>query len=111
MRVFDGDAETELKAGNPYFFTDAPDVIEMAGSYATGNQGENRTFYHWNHSLGDVINALIGAGLRIEFLHEFPVAARAKFAFMQKGDDNWWRLTRQHGLIPLLFSLQARKVS
>jgi hypothetical protein len=34
--------------------------------------------YVWDHTLGDVINSLIGAGLRIEFLHEFPYAARAK---------------------------------
>ena len=28
--------------------------------------------YEWPHSLGDIVCALIDAGLRIEFLHEFP---------------------------------------
>ena len=52
----------------------------------------------------------IDAGLTIEFLHEFPYAARAKFSFMEKGEDGWWRLPpEQHGTIPFLFSLQARK--
>jgi hypothetical protein len=48
--------------------------------------------------------------LQIEFLHEFPYAARAKFPFMEQGEDGWWRLPpHQHGTIPFLFSLQARK--
>jgi hypothetical protein len=60
--------------------------------------------------LGDVINSLISAGLAIEFLHEFPYAARAKFPMMEEGEDKWWRLrSHQHGTIPFLFSLQARK--
>ena len=41
--------------------------------------------YVWDFSMGDVINSLIEAGLAIEFLHEFPYAARAKFPFMGGG--------------------------
>ncbi|MCI0397179.1 MAG: class I SAM-dependent methyltransferase [Chloroflexi bacterium] len=108
MRILGAGSETELKLANPYFFP-GPDKIENVPSYATGGQGDMHTFYIWNHTLGEVINVLIGAGLRIEFLHEFPYAARAKFDGMKKGEDNWWRLTRQDGLIPFLFSLQARK--
>jgi SAM-dependent methyltransferase len=109
MRVFNAGSETELQVAGPYF-SDLPEKVEMVGSYATEGKGETVSFYMWNHSLGEVINALIAAGLQIEFLHEFPVAARAKFPCMEQGDDNWWRLTRQHNMIPLLFSLQARKV-
>jgi hypothetical protein len=54
---------------------------------------------------------LIHAGLQIDFLHEFPYAARAKFPFMQQRDDGWRHLPPdRHGAIPCLFSLQARKV-
>lgn len=28
--------------------------------------------YTWNHSLGEIVNALTSAGLLIEFVHEFP---------------------------------------
>lgn len=59
--------------------------------------------------MGDILNSLIDAGLHIEFLHEFPFAARAKFPHMVQGDDGWWRLPDRHGTIPFLFSLQARK--
>ncbi len=109
MRIFTADAETEIRVANPYFFTDEPERVASEGSYAAPDSGEQSTYFLWNHGLGDVVNALIAAGLCIEFLYEFPYAARAKFPSMQRGDDNWWRLTRQHGKIPFLFSLQARK--
>ena len=109
FRMFTSEDGTKMKLANPYFFSETPERVEMSGSYATDNQGEVASFYIWNHSLGEVINALISAGLRIEFVHEFPYAARAKFPFMQQGADGWWRLPEQYVQIPFLFSLQARK--
>jgi SAM-dependent methyltransferase len=109
FRMFTTEDGAKIKLANPYFFSETPERVEMAGSYATGNQGEAASFYIWNHSIGEVINALIAAGLRIEFLHEFPYAARAKFPFMQQGPDGWWRLPEGYVQIPFLFSLQARK--
>jgi hypothetical protein len=107
--MFTTEDETKIKLANPYFHTEAPDQVGMAGSYATEDKGETASFYIWNHSLGEVITSLIEAGLTIEFLHEFPYAARAKFPFMEKGPDGWWRLPAGYVQIPFLFSLQARK--
>jgi hypothetical protein len=60
--------------------------------------------------LGDVLDALLGAGLRLDFLHEFPFCPYQKLACMEQGPDGWWRLKGQGGSVPLLFSLKARKV-
>lgn len=109
FRMFTTEDKTKIQLANPYFFSETPERVEMSGSYATDNQGEAVTFYIWNHNMGEVINALINAGLCIEFLHEFPFAARAKFPFMEQGSDSWWYLPKQYVQIPLLFSLQARK--
>jgi len=109
FRMFTTGGETKIELANPYFFSETPERVEETGSYATENQGESASFYIWNHGLGEVINALIKAGLAIEFLHEFPFAARAKFPFMEKGSDGWWRLPVHYPQIPFLFSLQARK--
>jgi SAM-dependent methyltransferase len=110
FRVFRAKPEGEFRAERRYFFADEPQRIEATGSYATDNQGTAGVSYVWDHSLGEVINSLVDSGLRIEFLHEFPYAARAKFPFMEQGEDGWWRLPGpQHGTIPFLFSLQARK--
>lgn len=110
FRVFRPQPGDEFKAVRSYFYSAKPQRIEVNGSYATGNEGGTSVSYIWDHSLGDILNALITAGLQIEFLHEFPYAARAKFPFMEQGEDGWWRLpAHQHGTIPFLFSLQARK--
>ncbi|UCH61258.1 MAG: class I SAM-dependent methyltransferase [Anaerolineales bacterium] len=110
FRVFRAKPEAEFKAERSYFFSKEPQRIEATGSYATANLGTTGVSYVWDHSLGDVINSLVNAGLSIEFLHEYPFAARAKFPFMEQGEDGWWRLpSQQHGTIPFLFSLQARK--
>jgi SAM-dependent methyltransferase len=110
FRMFTTEGGTKIKLANPYFFAEIPDRVEATGSYATENQGEKASFYIWNHGIGDVLNALIDAGLTIEFLHEFPYAARAKFPFMEQGSDGWWHLPAKYPQIPFLFSLRARKV-
>ena len=111
FRVFRAKLQGEFKAERSYFFSEEPQRIEAAGSYATDNGGESGVYYVWDHGLGEVVDSLVGAGLRIEFLHEFPYAARAKSPFMEQGEDGWWRLPpHQHGTIPFLFSLQARKL-
>ena len=110
FRVFRSKPDGEIKAERSYFFSEEPQRIESTGSYATNDQGATGVSYIWDHSLGDVVNSLISADLQIEFLHEFPYAARAKFPFMEQGEDGWWRLSgNKHGTIPFLFSLQARK--
>lgn len=108
-RVFDS-GSAELKVANPYFFSDEPFRFETQGSYAA-ESGALLHGYNWNHSLSEVFNALIGAGLRIELFNEFPFTLRERIAGMVQGEDGLWRLTREHGMVPLLFSLQARKAS
>lgn len=109
MRVFSSDPVLGIKPDNPYFFSEQPYQAESTGSYASGFQGKSRTYYMWDHSLGEVINSVIDAGLRIEFLHEFPVALRAKFPIMVAGEDGYWRFPPEYSMIPLLFSLKAGK--
>ena len=110
MRVFDAGDEQHLRAAFPYFFTETPDKLENMSSYASDGQAQTTTFYNWNHSLSEVINTLLEAGLQLEFLHEFPFASRSKFPGMVEGEDKWWRFTDQrHEMVPMLFSLQARK--
>ena len=109
MRVFSSDPELGVKPDNPYFFTEEPYQAETEGTYATNFQGKKRTYYMWDHSLGEVINSLIDAGLQIEYLHEFQFALRAKFPNMVRGEDGYWRFPPEFSMIPLLFSLKAGK--
>ncbi len=110
FRIFREKPGGEFRAERRYFNSETPQRIESTGSYATGGEGTSGVSYVWDYSMGDVINSLVDAGLLIEYLHEFPFAARAKFSFMEQGEDGWWRLPEPYdGTIPFLFSLQARK--
>ena len=109
MRIFSSDPELGVKPDNPYFFHEEPYKAETAGSYATDFEGEKRTYYMWDHSIGEVINSIINAGLRIEYLHEFPFTLRQKFKNMVQSQDGYWRFPPEFSMIPLLFSLKAGK--
>jgi SAM-dependent methyltransferase len=109
FRVFRSKPEGEFWAEGSYFFDPEPDKYVGQLSYAVEVEGKTTTQYIWNHHMGEIMNSLINAGLQIEFLHEFPFAARAKFPFMVQDEDGWWRLPEQHSTIPFLFTLQARK--
>ena len=83
--------------------------MEVEGSYADRNaQVKQKVEYEWVHSLSEVLNALIGAGLRIQFLHEFPFPILAQFPeLMEQGLDGLWHLKEDGDSLPLLFSLKA----
>jgi len=98
---------SELKIAYSYFHTLEPTKWGPGSSYADPNAKVSHPSYEWTHSLSDVLNSLISAGLRIEFVHEFPVCAFQRFPAMEQDKDGWWRLKGDN--IPLTFSLRATK--
>jgi SAM-dependent methyltransferase len=92
----------------PYFHTPEPMLEIDRGSYG-GAAGTGVVKYEWFHSLSDVINALIGAGLRIEFVHEFPFTTYKSHAWLTQGDDGLWRYEAVPNSIPLMFSIRATR--
>jgi SAM-dependent methyltransferase len=109
--IFDDDErKTGVRIAYSYFYLPEPYRWQDDGSYADpGAHVEQPVTYEWQHSLSDILNALIAAGLRIEFLHEFPFCMFRKFACMQQGADGWWRPAGYGDMLPMLFSLQAVK--
>ncbi len=94
----------------PYFATREPMKWQTEGTYADRSaKVEHNVSYEWTHSLSDVLNALIGAGLKIEFVHEFPFCICGILPFMEQGPDGWWRLKDQEQAIPFTFSVKATK--
>lgn len=97
----DPDDATGLRfaAAHPYFHAATlPPEETSAGA-----------IYSWSYGLGEVISALISAGLRLEYLHEFPLAFYQRFPTLVRGEDGWWRWPTPERTLPLLFSLRARK--
>ena len=110
--VFESERDTtELKVSYSYFHTPQPTKWEGEGTYADKDARVINPTFEWTHPLGDIINALISAGLRIEFLHEFPYMGEDHYPFMKKGKDGWWRVKGNKETIPLMFSIKATKCS
>jgi SAM-dependent methyltransferase len=101
---------SELTLAYPYFHDPQPIREEVRGTYADPQaRVQNTVDYTWQHGMGDIVNALIGAGLRLEFLHEFPFLMFPLVPSMTQGPDGWWRLPADKNSLPLLFSVKARK--
>ena len=103
--VFEASVGGDLVPTHSYFhhehFTEGGEP-----SYAGKEIIETPT-YEWQHSLGDIVCALINAGLRIEFLHEFPFTCYQALPVMERGKDGWWRLPKHYDSFPQIFSIRA----
>jgi hypothetical protein len=67
----------------------------------------------WQHSMGDIVNALIGAGLAIEWLHEFPLCAWKVVAGCEVVERSvagqvYYGRPASEMQLPLMFSIRAR---
>lgn len=109
LSIYDLDETGQLVASYPYF---NKAEIQCHSDVTYGDRSKklrNTTSYQWDHTLSDVINALITAGLTIEFVHEFPYGAYEKFpGLMFKDQDGWWKF-KANQFIPMLFSIKATK--
>ncbi|MCM3747914.1 class I SAM-dependent methyltransferase [Paenibacillus pasadenensis] len=98
-----------LEMRYPYFDNEAL-RCESATTY-TGDPDvlEHPVTYQWQHTLGDIVSALAGAGLTLEFLHEHPFTEYNAFpGTMIQDERGKWRL-RENNCLPLLFSIKAVK--
>lgn len=96
-----------------YFPSPEPTAFAVHGSYADPDaKVEQEVEYGWAHSMGEIVTVLAQAGLRIEFLHEFPFTMFRAMPYLRESDDDarTWRLPAPYdGKLPLLFSLKATR--
>lgn len=92
------------------YFQKGPYIDDSSGTYTDWEADVKGFTYEWSYTMGDVINSLIDAGLRIEFVHEFPYTMYDQFSgFMEKNEKGQFVLKNKKIQIPLLFSLKATK--
>jgi SAM-dependent methyltransferase len=100
----------DLRVIYPYFPLDEPLSFDDDGTYADLTAHlENRRTYEWPHPVSEVVSALIDAGLRMEFLHEFPFTSYPQLPIMEPAEDGRYRLSKHDGSVPLLYSIKAAK--
>jgi ubiquinone/menaquinone biosynthesis C-methylase UbiE len=101
----------ELRLAYPYWEHRDPLTFEVKGSYADPNADTTGLREHgWDHGLGELVTALIDAGLQIESLVEHPYLEwSADFLVERAGTGRWYLPDSVKGELPLMFSVLARK--
>ncbi|HTD93009.1 MAG TPA: class I SAM-dependent methyltransferase [Chitinophagaceae bacterium] len=84
-------------------------TVENYGTYTDRNAAIAGTEYSWNHSISEVLNALLKNGLHLSHFNEFMYSPYSNFAGSVQGEDGNWRISGMEGKIPLVYSLKAIK--
>ena len=95
----------------PYFERAEPTIDEAPGTYVTTDASFDHNLTHsWNHGLGEIVTALLDAGMEITSLVEHDsVPWEALPGQMQKDDGGEWRLIDRPWRLPHSYTLQATK--
>jgi SAM-dependent methyltransferase len=93
----------------PYFERDEPNVFDDAGTYVqTDVAFENNLTHEWNHGLGELVTALMDAGLTITGLTEHDsVPWDALPGQMEEIGGGEWRLADRPWRLAHSYTLQA----
>ena len=95
----------------PYFEREEPVVLEEEGTYVATDVVFQRNVTHtWNHGLGEIITALMDAGLRLTALTEHDSIPWQAFpGRMEQIGGGEWRLADRPWRLAHSYTLQALK--
>ena len=100
----------DLLAGYSYFTQAMPDV-EETGSYTENGADAVAKLAVWAHPLSNVINALIGAGIQVEQVNEFPFSPYNCFEGMVEREPGKFYPSYRGNDVPIVYSLTGRRVA
>jgi SAM-dependent methyltransferase len=107
----DGRPDGLLAVEYPYFERDEPSVFDEGGTYVETDAVFTHNLTHeWNHGIGELVTALLDAGLALTGLAEHDsVPWEALPGQMEKLGNGEWRLADRPWRLPHSSTLQAVK--
>ncbi|WP_433262034.1 class I SAM-dependent methyltransferase [Actinosynnema sp. CS-041913] len=90
---FRADGETY---DDPLTYTDGPPLTKTRS-------------VQWQHPLGEVVTALVRAGLRVDFLHERDFSLFQAYPALRREANGEYRFPAGHPRLPLLYTIRATK--
>jgi SAM-dependent methyltransferase len=106
--LYDGIDDDVLRVTLPYFGGHAL-RWDSDETYTDGPPIASPEQYEWNHGLGEIVQAVIDAGLRVTALREHTECEWQALTHLVKGPDGKFRLPVMPERLPLMFTLEARK--
>ena len=108
--IFDDEGDGPLAVKYSYFHKQEPGFWDDDGpDYADPNYHPKHASYEWDWSVGDIINALLQAGLELELFNEYDRTFHKQFPQMVSLEEGQYHFQQYAGMLPLLFTLKARK--
>ena len=98
----------ELLCGAPYFSQKEPEIHEE-GAYSENRNDEAATIVTWPHPLSEIINALIGNGITIDHLNEFPFTPYDCFENLEEREPNRFYPKDGSHAAPVVYSIKGTK--
>ena len=107
--ALDEDHSDRLAIEYPYFETVEPLVSDYEGTYAeTDAKFTHNTSHSWNHGLGEIVTAVLSAGMTLTGLVEHQsVPWEALPGQMHKLETGEYQLTDRPNRLPVTYTLQA----
>ena len=103
-------ADDDVRFVYPYFEEPEPYVDDSEDTYTDANRPlEHTRSYEWNHSLGQVVTALIAHGLRITALEEHDWTPWQRWPWLVETGHHRWTTPADLPRMPLTYTLLAMK--
>jgi len=92
-----------------HYFKSEPIIEEETGTYADKKASLIQKTISWNHSISEVVNALIENGLTIHSLNEYDYSPYNCFNGMEEFETGKFRIKNFENKVPLVYSIKASK--
>ncbi len=99
--------DDNFKSVSYSYFNKEAIVEEYEGSYADKDSGVNSKSVGWNHSLGEVMSALLGNGIEIVHFDEKDFSPYDCFSETVKEGRDMYRIKHLSGKIPMMYSIKG----
>lgn len=106
----DEDQTEAITLRYPYFEHAEPQCFEGSGTYVqTDTEFATTQTHEWNHGLGEIVTAVLDAGLQLTMLVEHDSVPWEALPGRMHNVDGEWHLTEHPERLPLSCTLQAVK--
>ncbi len=103
-------ADDDVRIEHTCFEEPEPFVDDGDVTYTDGDgRLVNTRVYEWNHSIGEIVTALLDHGLRIDGLTEHDWTVRPQFPWLVETADHRWKAPEGGPRVPLTFTLLASR--
>jgi len=100
--------DDDAKAIEASYFSGDAKSYHSSSSYAGGEHAPMSS-YEWQHTISDVVSALLKAGLALRTLREFPYCVHKCWPFLVESAPGQYVVKHHAGKLPLLYSIAVQK--